>query len=68
MFMDQSYHSNFKAPEERNISHASHIAQNISLLWSWRQISDPTIYKHSIPTGLGYSAFFIIPGELQLIT
>ena len=40
MFMDQSYHSKFKAPEERNISHESHIVQNISLLWSWRWISD----------------------------
>ncbi len=36
------------------ISLASHIGKNISLLWSWHYIFGPNVYKYSIPTELGY--------------
>src|SRR5688572_14040100 len=44
-----------KAPKERHISVASHIGGNILLLWSWSYRFGSTVYKHSIPTGLGWA-------------
>ncbi len=36
----------------------SRVRTNISLLWSYSHFFGPTVYKHSVPTGLGCVNYF----------